>query len=204
MAILIPDGKGALVTPPDILTAEPSGAWYSVPKLEATGDSETWKQVWPKRLYLYNEGDECIDITGGWVNTSSSNKSYATKKSNSLSVYSNANDGTYYGALSTYNKIPIVKYKKLCACFDVNYGQVQLSSFAGSAGKENAWIYYGGTSGEYGYRGTWYGLHPSIYQNGMYYGEVSLEGLNDDSAVVFTIMGNAKQWSNCYKIWLEP
>ena len=31
---------------------------------------EAWQKIWPERpetLYLYNQGDECTDITGGWA-----------------------------------------------------------------------------------------------------------------------------------------
>lgn len=30
-------------------------------------ENGVWREVWPKRLYLYNRGDECNGITGGWT-----------------------------------------------------------------------------------------------------------------------------------------
>ena len=29
-------------------------------------DAAAWEEKWSPKLYLYNEGDECTDITGGW------------------------------------------------------------------------------------------------------------------------------------------
>ncbi len=27
---------------------------------------QAWKDTWSPKLYLYNEGDECVEVTGGW------------------------------------------------------------------------------------------------------------------------------------------
>lgn len=75
------------------------GAW--VEKVAKTYQNGTWKD-W--RVYLYNEGDLCADLTGGWTN--------ASVKDGYLQTLHNASgSSTAY----TLNAVPGNKYTKLSA-----------------------------------------------------------------------------------------
>ena len=69
-------------------------------------------------LYLYNEGDECIDITGGLVVKHNHNGEY-TKNSNYIYLYGNSSLSGGYLTLSTSNKIDLTKYSKIKILADI-------------------------------------------------------------------------------------
>ncbi len=49
------------------LTYNPAiDAWQDTEGYEHNSELDAWEKVWPRKLYLYNQGDECADITGGW------------------------------------------------------------------------------------------------------------------------------------------
>lgn len=76
-------------------------------KLAKIYQSGAWKE-W--RTYVYNEGDECIDLTGGWVVADSSNST--GKKETTLYAVSNGN-GTYGGRIRTAKPIDLTNATKL-------------------------------------------------------------------------------------------
>lgn len=71
----------------------------------------------PPPLYLYNEGDECVDVTGGWTK-----ESYNTTTNFTLSKASSNMTVTVIGTgksqICTTNAIDLTNYSKLC--FDVH------------------------------------------------------------------------------------
>lgn len=56
------------------------------------------------RFFLYNEGDECVDITNGWDMVGSGNN-YCEKQANRIKVY--------YGHIGTKKLIDVTNYTKL-------------------------------------------------------------------------------------------
>ncbi len=90
--------------------SEPNQAWAApdTPQAfnavtQAYGDSigeaydrmgQKWENVWGGKLYLYNRGNECIDVSGGWDRTYrvTSNGSL-TKGPSSMTYIRNDYDG---------------------------------------------------------------------------------------------------------------
>ena len=125
MALMIPDAAGIYTE------AEPPLAYD--PVLEAYRDTEghvydpaqdAWGKVWPehpKILNLYNEGDECISASGGWVSQgfkyySSAFSPYApeiTKNSDHIYIVG-IPAGTRAGIVCAASKIDLTAYAKLC------------------------------------------------------------------------------------------
>jgi hypothetical protein len=75
------------------------GAWAE--KVAKTYQGGTWKE-W--RVYIYNSGDLCTSITGGWTSTA--------VKDGYLRTYADANTKS---PATTMNTVPSGKYKKLSA-----------------------------------------------------------------------------------------
>lgn len=68
-------------------------------------------------VYLYNEGDECINVTGGWKAKNFFNHSggnYAIKQSDCLDYGDNSSSSYGYGGFITNNTIDLTPYSKLC------------------------------------------------------------------------------------------
>ena len=76
------------------------------------------------RFYLYNEGDECEDVTGGWVSTPIQSatgrwdfgNTTKTKNTDSFQIVAAGPGGA--GSFYTANKIPINGYSKLMGSVD--------------------------------------------------------------------------------------
>lgn len=77
-----------------LISTPPAFAKYNVqvPKVSSTNDTEIYmwygaatKPITYDDLYLYNEGDECLDITGGWI-VKASNYTAVAKNSDNLAI----------------------------------------------------------------------------------------------------------------------
>lgn len=99
-------------------------AFVDVEAVYATVDGVK-RQVWPERLYLYKAGDECNDVTGGWVGGSGTLgrthpsgvlTNAATKLTESNRIgFANYNDTSKYFSIKfirTSRKIDITRYNK--------------------------------------------------------------------------------------------
>ena len=68
-----------------------------------------------KKIYLYNNGDECTDITGGWSRDGNWDAAYsileATKLSDRIKFYGTDNIETL---IATNNMIPFDEYNHIC------------------------------------------------------------------------------------------
>lgn len=163
MALIIPDAEGIYAE------AEPPMCYD--PAMEAYKDTEghmynhameAWKKVWPTRpkaLYLYNQGDECTDITGGWVTTYENSPQYGTwtggnsaisKEPASMVLTVSASSNYSSGSIVTANPIDLTNYNTM-------YTDVGALLYAGSpnmyAGNCNAHMGVGisGVRDEYVY-----------------------------------------------------
>lgn len=110
---------------------ETSGAYKESTGLVYDESASAWNERWGNnKVYLYNQGGECTQITGGWVEPRMSindwgydanlrnNGTYERKKMQDslyLSIHSKANSGTcvsYYTknavSLSGYNKLGFI------------------------------------------------------------------------------------------------
>ena len=92
-----------------------------------------------ERVYLYNSGDECTTLTGGWIGVgvtdikSNQGASYAavaptvTKNENNI-FCRHSNSAMSSGSLSTTNKIDLSGYKKVVADTSITCGKSYLYS----------------------------------------------------------------------------
>lgn len=121
------------------------GNFYMSPK----DDKDTSK------FYLYNEGDECTDITGGWKNGEFMNLSntswlvsaYAIKNTNNLEYGDNNANGTWYGygGFITNSKVDLTPYSKMF--IDWEMYQASVTTYNGGSGSVvNAIAYSDSTS----------------------------------------------------------
>lgn len=90
------------------------------------------------RLYLYNEGDECEDVTGGYSyeKASSNSEGGLLKNADNLTYYTN-NGGNSY--VLTANEIPFSDYSFLCGEIDISI-----------SGSTNAGFSFGSYTGRVG------------------------------------------------------
>lgn len=106
-------------------------------------------------FYLYNEGDECTDITGGWKNGEFMNLSntswlvsaYAIKNTNNLEYGDNNANGTWYGygGFITNSKVDLTPYSKMF--IDWEMYQASVTTYNGGSGSVvNAIAYSDSTS----------------------------------------------------------
>ena len=107
--------------------------------------SEKWTQFSSETRYLYNAGDECTDITGGWqayayrsANSQSTAQAPTVNKyAASMKISMDMGSSTYYGgALFTENSIDMSGYTKLVIDVYAITGQLK---FRVAAAKENGY-----------------------------------------------------------------
>ncbi len=91
-------------------------AWKQSTGLVWNEGLRCWEERWSPILWLYNEGDECADVTGGWIDA----YNYATDYPN-RSVIKNGDGmefkpaaGKDYPLAITAKKIPFDRYGHLC------------------------------------------------------------------------------------------
>ena len=68
----------------------------------------------PEKLYLYKYGDECVDVTGGWVNTVSN-----MENTEEGLVITNS---TYYSTVYPNNMVDLSEFNTLCMEYKLTYG----------------------------------------------------------------------------------
>ena len=152
--------------------------------------------------YLFNLGDECSSITGGWdVGVGfvvDAGKFSATKESDCLDISTTSvASGAIAQSISTHNTIDLSGYTKLG--FDV-------STFKQS-GSGNAWVYYPLTIATSNNQATAYGSDNSSYRNQLQYDtsvtaeiwdgtrhvrEIDISSINDSRYISI----NLNVWSN--------
>ena len=100
-----------------------SGAYVDTTGKAYSEADAAWTERWSKnkRLYLYNEGDECTDVTGGWVGYAAKSSSWSggtptvpsiTRGAFSMTV--NPSKSNTIGQIKTSNPIDVTGYSKLC------------------------------------------------------------------------------------------
>ena len=105
------------------------GAW--VDTVARSYQNGVWVS-WIADVYLYNSGDECTDITGGWSMVSNDgNKSMGLTKTNGYLNITVSWSGTYtaYSSTSTANTVDVSKHSKLNILYDFS---ASAGTFAGT------------------------------------------------------------------------
>lgn len=91
-----------------------SGTWTEMEA--AIYQNEAWKEL-AAELIIYNRGDPCTDITGGW--TTNSNYGASATLSDDRIILKREYDGDCDAAAYTKNKIDVGDYKTICVEFNV-------------------------------------------------------------------------------------
>lgn len=102
-----------------------NGAFVDTTGKVYDADAAAWAEKWSqnKQLYLYNEGDECVDITGGWkLKPRSGCESYTSVQKNATNMYFYLANANYHGSLVTNNKIDVAGYRKLVFSGNFEFG----------------------------------------------------------------------------------
>lgn len=85
------------------------------------------RQVWPNKLYLYKDGDECVGVTGGWG--IKLNYYGAADMKNTNGCFDSGKLTTSKGnAVFTTNVIDVSRYSKMCAIIDFERNDARLHS----------------------------------------------------------------------------
>lgn len=75
---------------------------------------KTLEKLFPLAFYLYNQGDECTDVTNGWNNSGYTYASYTisafTKNASSIALPSSGG----VGIIGTQKAVPLSNYTALC------------------------------------------------------------------------------------------
>lgn len=95
-----------------------SGAFVDTTGRAFDHDAEAWVEKWSpvKQLYLYNEGNECTDVTGGWHLQYSSayvGTSYGKLTKNADNMCLLVNNANYYVSVTTGYAVDATKYNIL-------------------------------------------------------------------------------------------
>ena len=143
------------------------------------------------KLYLYNEGDECISVTGGW--------SGRKKKKNSdhfrMSTYQTTDTANFY----TANNISYAGYSKLCIDGYISQGYNNYNSYIGykssSYSVSGVLGYYGNDKRTRGITTYSFSEYPYIMNN-MHNKPIGVVIENDEEQPLNTTV-------IIYKIWLE-
>lgn len=156
---------------------------------------------------LYDNGDECTSLTGGWGNTvhygtrngNAVTNSSGTKSSNYMTVSLVGVSGTYLcNSLSTANKISLAGYTKLCLDVDVTTkgeGKVcgtTTTTYNTGSGASNQPLFQ---------------FDMASYATGRQIVEIDISSYSDDAYIeIDKVVGwssDAHGAMNIYKVWLE-
>lgn len=106
------------------------GAWVDLDAYLYNGAE--WVQFSTARLFLYNKGDKCEAITGGWGTSGYSHRSYSLRNPtfNSTSVTIASNNATNAGAVGTLNAVDLTDIKTIKINFTAvsHYAYVYISN----------------------------------------------------------------------------
>lgn len=143
------------------------------------------------KLYLYRDGDECEDVTGGWTAKSAGNASF-TKDGTRLIAYGGSNS-TSYGKFYTVNKVDVTGWNKLKVTID--------SATVPSSGGDSSFIGLSETtdiSADFGYNV----LIANVYIGVAGEYEVDISAKIGSYYICFG-SGNANRRATATNIWLE-
>ena len=186
-------------------------------KLEDTSTVPKEEEDEENTVYLYNEGDECTDITGGWVSKNFFNYSggnYAIKQGDCLDYGDNSSSSYGYGGFYTNNKIDLSQYSKMVidwqqySCSINKYGSGSGGAYNTLALAESSSSYYHSSSGAQGMTDL-----ASVtsklnnYNNNRLTTEIDLTNINVERHVCVIGMSGYINTDMCkcktFAIWLE-
>lgn len=128
-----------------------SGAWVDLDAYLYNGAE--WVQFSTARLFLYNKGDKCEAITGGWGTSGYSHRSYSLRNPtfNSTSVTIASNNATNAGAAGTLNAVDLTDIKSIKINFTAvsHYAYVYISNTKANPDSNAAAEVSANSKGEY-------------------------------------------------------
>lgn len=172
-------------------------AYYDVSKIVDGNENAIWKK-WKPKGALYWDGDECVDVTGGWYLGVFNQNMAVEKLPDSMHLYTTISyDGRHRARANTVNKIDITNYTTLnVEMFDTSATTTETSYFRsfGLVPTEETLPVWGGNA-------------PSIgryYSNSLIDDGVKTSDINNLSGEFYVCILNAMT-RNTYisKIWLE-
>lgn len=105
--------SNATVTQKDIATGKT--VYANGQKITGTMDNTTEENddlvILKEKKYLYNNGDECTNLTGGWEKGHNQGYTTLTKNADSMTFY--AGNSNYTSCLNTINKVDLTGYSQL-------------------------------------------------------------------------------------------
>lgn len=127
MAALIWDEQSqAFVEPTNVPMRydQESGAWVETTGMAWDTQAQAWEEKWSRVEYLYKDGDECVDVTGGWNAYPYRVNGYNTGKTPTLNKGTNAmtislnnelsgNPDAKRGCIFSEKKIDMSRFKTL-------------------------------------------------------------------------------------------
>lgn len=81
--------------------------------------------MWPTKLWLYRDGDECSEVTGGWEPYSKKTGTTAKKTANALKITMDGNGFWQDAQFCTKKAIDFTGYSKICFVVYANIGKLQ-------------------------------------------------------------------------------
>ena len=107
-----------------------SGAYVDTDGKAYSEADAAWMERWSKDKtpYLYNEGDECTDVTGGWDIKYNVSSSRFQRNSDNLSYTATADSWSY---CTSNNLMDLSKYSKLKMLADINISFSNMWNYAG-------------------------------------------------------------------------
>ncbi len=94
-------------------------AWKESTGLAWDDGAQAWEERWRPRVYLYNRGNECVDLTGGWEPYSVNGRlAICEKLDDSLYVHTDDSSTEFLqkweSGFRTVNEVNFDGYSKLC------------------------------------------------------------------------------------------
>lgn len=146
MAVLTKPGD-AWQDPEDIQTTGAGGVMESAKALREAQADGTWVDVWPTKLWLYRDGDECSEVTGGWKdfikrNALDPETVYPTASFGATYIQFSGTDNLYgWGNKATFTSkiLELSSYTKLFAKVTANHTNTQQSTIIGITSQNITW-----------------------------------------------------------------
>lgn len=146
---------------------------------------------WITECYLYNEGDQCSDITGGWGKDGWTWAGYANSIQgltiNSDHIKLSANPPSYVAAVGTNKKVNLSRYKSLEVLYDMDKGSCCINITTSKAANTDS----GACIASAEFFGTGYQT-----------ASISIEGVNMDAYIC--VFSNSLNTVVIHKVLLKP
>lgn len=146
---------------------------------------------WITECYLYNEGDQCSDITGGWGKNGWTWGGYANSiqglNINSDHIKLSANPPSYVAAVGTNEKVDLSRYKSLEVLYDMDKGSGVINITTSKAANTDSGTCIAQTE---------------FFGTGLQTASISIAGVNMDAYIC--VFSNSLNTVVIHKVLLKP